>query len=107
MNKITRMTIVLSITWTVIAYPSLYLYEIKSSSQSANVLLIYCKSMQSVYPAETDYMDRCKKERDEIYENEVKNIEAVTAVLTFVPLIIFLILGFLFRIAFKWIKGGD
>jgi hypothetical protein len=63
--------------------------------------------MQSLYPIETDYMDRCKKERDEIYENEVKNIEAVTAALTFIPLIIFLLLGFLFRKAFEWIKRGD
>ena len=101
------MAIVLSITWTVIAYPSIYLYEIKSSNQSANVLLIYCKSMQSLYPNGTDYMDRCKKERDEIYENEVKNIEVVTAVLTFTPLIILLILGFLFSKAFGWIKRGD
>ena len=49
------MAIVLSIAWTVIAYPSLYFYEIKSSNQSANVLLNYCKSMQSLYPNETDY----------------------------------------------------
>jgi hypothetical protein len=31
MKKITRMAIVLSITWIVVAYPSIYLYEIKST----------------------------------------------------------------------------
>jgi len=101
------MAIVLSIAWTVIAYPSLYFYEIKSSNQSADILLTFCKSEQSFYPNQSDFMDRCKKERDEIYENEVGNIYSVTAVFTIIPLIIFLMLWALFRKAIYWIKRGD
>ena len=105
MKKITRLTIALSIFWIVAAYPSIYLYNMKSANQSADFLLSYCKSMQSVYTA-PEYMETCKKDRDEIYEKEITDNGIVSLVLTVIPLIIFLIVGYIFRKTYIWIRSG-
>jgi hypothetical protein len=107
MKKATRLVIVLSIFWVIVAFPSIYTYSIKSANESANVLLDYCKSMQSSYPNEADYMDRCKTDRDEIYDSEVSNINLETTVLTFVPLAFLIFVSFIIRKAIEWIKNGS
>ena len=107
MSKLARLTIVLSLAWIVIASPSIYFYSIKEANESANVLLDYCKSMQSSYPKEVDYMDRCKKESNKIYENQVSNIYLETTFLTFIPLAFFILSGYVIRKSIKWVKSGS
>ena len=106
MTKIKRLTIVLSIVWLVVAYPSFYLYGIKLANESSNVFLNYCTSMQSLYPKDEHYLDRCEKTRNELYINGVEDIHIQSSALTIVLLLAFIVIGFLIRKAYAWIKSG-
>ena len=106
MTKMKRLTIVLSIAWIVIAYPSFYLYGVKLANESSNVFLNYCTSMQSLYPYDEGYLDRCKKTRNELYISGVEDIHMQSSALTIIPLLAFIVIGFLIRKAYAWIKSG-
>lgn len=52
-------------------------------------------------------MDRCKKESNKIYENQVSNIYLETTFLTFIPLAFFILGGYVIRKSIKWVKSGS
>jgi hypothetical protein len=105
MSKITRLMIVLSIAYTAVVYPSLYLYEIKTANEAAYAVWGYCKLHQAQYPNDSEI--NCIKERNEFYESEVKHINSVTAIFTITSLMFFLLISFGVHKAINWIRKGD
>ena len=106
-KKSTRLILVVSFVWIVVAYPTLYLYGIKHANDSANVLITFCEATKPLYPSDLDYMSRCREERDQIYETATSSMVFETAMVTIALWLIFIFFATLLLKLINWIKRGD
>ena len=106
-QRSTRLILTLSLVLLVIAYPTLYLYGIKYANDSANVLITFCEATKPLYPNDLDYMNRCREERNQIYETATSGMVFEIAMLSIALWLIFIFFATFLLKLINWIKRGD
>jgi hypothetical protein len=104
LNGWQRIGVVMSFIWMIIGGLWAYRDTNITAYNSREVVYSFCKSDT---PNPTfEYLVRCRKESDEIYEKVIKNRTENVIIVAFLPLPFLWVFVYLIILMLKWVRNG-